>query len=78
MFSFFESDYSEHGIPLKEHWDFLIIDEEKLHKPIPYSIRTSNEISKMRKYLIDFIISIGDRLRQRTLTLHIAINYLGN
>ena len=48
-----------------------------MHKPISYSIRNSSEISKMRKYLIDFIIHIGDRLKQRTLTLHIAIYYIG-
>lgn len=53
------------------------MDEGRMHKPISYSIRNSSEISKMRKYLIDFIIHIGDRLKQRTLTLHIAIYYIG-
>lgn len=57
---------------LQEHWDYLIQDE-KLFPTIQDQIRNNTEISKMRKYLIEFILNIGDKLNQRTLTMQIAV-----
>jgi hypothetical protein len=52
-------------------------DEETIHKPINYEVRSSSEISKMRKYIIEFIFQIGERLKQRSLTLQVAVVYIG-
>ena len=60
------------AIELEEHWYYLIQDE-KLHPLISAEVRNSQEISKLRKYLIEFILQIGDRLKQRTLTMQIAV-----
>lgn len=52
-------------------------DEQILHTPIPSQLRDDPEVSKLRKYLIDFILGIGDRLKQRRITLQIAVDYIG-
>ncbi|CAI2361253.1 unnamed protein product [Moneuplotes crassus] len=60
---------------LQEHWEFLVKDE-KQYPPISDEIRNDPDVSKMRKYLIEFILQVGDRLKQRALTMQIAVNYL--
>lgn len=69
------NDHTEHGVPLSEHWEYLIKDESN-QEPISQEVRSCPEIAKLRKYLIEFILQIGDRLKQRTMTMQIAVNYL--
>ncbi|CAI2363042.1 unnamed protein product [Moneuplotes crassus] len=67
----FERDFAQ----IQEHWDFLLQDE-KVSPLMSDTLRSDPEVSKMRKYLIEFVLQIGDRLSQRTLTMQIAVNYL--
>lgn len=61
------------SVSIAEHLYYLLKDEEYLFVKYSLQQRGSSDISKMRKYLIEFIFQIGDRLKQRTLTLQIAI-----
>ena len=69
------TDFSEHGIPLAEHWHYLIVDERSCPQ-MGEELLESSEISKFRKYVIEFVQLLGDRLKQRSLTIQIAINYI--
>lgn len=69
-----EPSFDQNGdIPLEEHWTELINDESTLWKPLPKSL---SNYADLRKSMIEWIFDLGDKLKQRSLTLQLAIVYV--
>lgn len=60
-------------IPLEEHWLTLVEDEAVLCQPFT---KTQAGLADLRKSMIEWIFNLGDKLRQRSLTLQLAIVYI--
>lgn len=69
-----EELYNQFGdLPLEEHWAELLNDETTLCTPYP---KGQYDFSDLRKSIIEWIFHLGDKLKQRSLTLQIAIVYI--
>lgn len=69
-----ENSFNQHAdVCLKEHWNHLIQDEPSLCQPFT---KDKAGFADIRKSLIEWIFNCGDKLKQRSLTLQLAIVYL--
>lgn len=69
-----EDSFAAFGdLPLEEHWQELINDEAVLCQPFT---KTQTGFTDLRKSMIEWIFHLGDRLKQRSLTLQLAIVYI--
>ena len=69
-----EDSFNQYGdLPLEEHWVELIKDEVLLCQPFT---KEQSGFTDLRKSLIEWIFNLGDKLKQRSLTLQLAIIFL--
>ena len=69
-----EKSYDAYGdIPLEEHWLWLIKDQKVLYTPFQHK---NTKFSNLRKSIVEWIFHLGDKLKQRSLTLQLAIVYI--
>ena len=69
-----ENAYNQYSdISIDEHWEYLKNDEDTLCQPFT---KEQSGFTDLRKSLIEWIFNLGDKLKQRSLTLQLAIVYL--
>jgi hypothetical protein len=69
-----ENIFHVHGdLPIEEHWNTLLEDETTLFQPFTKDL---SEITELRKSMIEWVFNLGDKLKQRSLTLQLAIVYI--
>ena len=69
-----ESSFDQNqDVPLEEHWNTLLEDEAMLFTPFS---KSTSGIAELRKSMIEWIFNLGDKLKQRSLTLQLAIVYI--